>query len=78
VFIGRGAISARLCSHHQEGSKKEQFWGRFSWFVIGKTAQQLELESLLPEELQFYIHSWNKPGGELGKNLQVAAPGRER
>jgi hypothetical protein len=37
VYIGRGAISARLCSHGKEGSRKEQFWDRFSWFVTGKT-----------------------------------------
>ena len=30
VYIGRGAISAQLCSHGKEGSRKEQFWDRFS------------------------------------------------
>jgi hypothetical protein len=53
VYIGRGAISARLCSHGKEGSKKEQFWDRFSWFVVGKTASERELESLLLEALPF-------------------------
>ena len=47
VYIGRGAISAWLYSHGKEESRKEQFWGRFSWFVIGKTAAERELESLL-------------------------------
>lgn len=77
VYIGRGAISARLRSHGQEGSKKEQFWDRFSWFVIGKTASERELESLLLEALPFYVRSLNKQGGKLLKKLQVAAPSRE-
>ena len=77
VYIGRGAISARLRSHGKEGSKKEQFWDRFSWFVIGKTASERELESLLLEALPFYVRSLNKQGGKLGKKLQVAAPSRE-
>ena len=77
AYIGRGAISARLYSHGKEESRIEQFWGRFSWFVIGKTASERELESLLLEALPFYIHSLNKPGGKLGKKLQVAAPSRE-
>ena len=46
VYIGRGAISARLRSHGKEGSKKDQFRVRFSWFVIGKTAPERELASL--------------------------------
>ena len=77
VYIGRGAISARLRSHGKEGSKKEQFWDRFSWFVIGKTASERELESLLLEALPFYVRSLNKQVGKLGKKLQVAAPSRE-
>jgi hypothetical protein len=77
VYIGRGAISARLRSHGKEGSKKEQFWDRFSWFVIGKTASERELESLLLEALPFYVRSLNKQGGKLLKKLQVAAPSRE-
>ena len=40
VYIGRGAISARLLSHAKEGSKKEQFWDRFSWFVIGNAKRE--------------------------------------
>jgi hypothetical protein len=77
VYIGRGAISARLRSHGKEGSKKEQLWDRFSWFVIGKTASERELESLLLEALPFYVRSLNKHGGKLLKKLQVAAPSRE-
>ena len=77
VYIGRGAISARLRSHGKEGSKKEQFWDRFSWFVIGKTASERELESLLLEALPFYVRSLNKQVGKLGKKLQVAAPSGE-
>ena len=77
VYIGRGAISARLRSHGKEGSRKEQFWDRFSWFVIGKTASERELESLLLEALPFYVRSLNKQGGKLLKKLQVAAPSRE-
>jgi hypothetical protein len=77
VYIGRGAISARLRSHGKEGSRKEQFWDRFSWFVIGKTASERELESLLLEALPFYVRSLNKQGGKLAKKLQVAAPSRE-
>ena len=77
LYIGRGAISARLRSHGKEGSKKEQFWDRFSWFVIGKTASERELESLLLEALPFYVRSLNKQGGKLLKKLQVAAPSRE-
>jgi hypothetical protein len=53
VYIGRGAISARLCSRGQEGSRKEQFRDRFSWLVIGKTASQRELESWLLEGCRF-------------------------
>jgi len=77
VYLGLGAISARLCSRGQEGSGTEPFWGRFSWFVIGRTAPERELRSLLPEALPFYTHSLNKPGGKLGKKLQVAAPSRQ-
>jgi len=55
VYIGRGAISARLRNHGKEGAKKEQFWDRFSWLVIGKTASERGLESLLPEALPFYV-----------------------
>jgi hypothetical protein len=33
VYIGRGAISARLCSHGKEGSRKEQVPGPV--FVVG-------------------------------------------
>jgi hypothetical protein len=77
VYIGRGAISARLRTHGKEGSKKDQFWDRFSWFVIGKTASERELESLLLEALPFYVRSLNKQGGKLLKKLQVAAPSRE-
>ena len=67
----------RLRSHGKEGSKKDQFWDRFSWFVIGKTASERELESLLLEALPFYVRSLNKQGGKLLKKLQVAAPSRE-
>jgi hypothetical protein len=77
LYIGRGAISARLRSHGKEGSKKHQFWDRFSWFVIGKTASERELESLLLEALPFYVRSLNKQGGKLLKKLQVAAPSRD-
>jgi hypothetical protein len=77
VYIGRGAISARLRNHGKEGSKKDRFWDRFSWFVIGKTASERELESLLLEALPFYVRSLHKQGGKLLKKLQVAAPSRE-
>jgi hypothetical protein len=77
VYIGRGAISARLRSHGKEGSRKEQFWDRFSWFVIGKRESERELESLLLEALPFYVRSLNKQGGKLLKKLQMAAPSRE-
>jgi len=77
VHIGRGSIRARLRSHGKEGSKKEQFWDRFSWFVIGKTASERELESLLLEALPFYVRSLNKQGGKLLKRLQVAVPSKE-
>ena len=77
LYISRGAISMRLRSHGKEGSKKDQFWDRFSWFVIGKTASERELESLLLEALPFYVRSLNKQGGKLLKKLQVAAPSRE-
>ncbi len=77
VYIGRGAISSRLRSHAKEGSKKGQFWDRLSWFVIGKTETERELESLLLEALPFYVRSLNKQSGKLLKKLQVAAPSRE-
>jgi hypothetical protein len=77
VYIGRGAISARLLSHAKEGSKKEQFWDRFSWFVVGNSKQERELESLLLETLPFYVRSLNKQTGKLSRNLQVAAPNGE-
>ena len=57
VYIGRGAISARLLSHGKEGSKKDQFWDRFSWFVIAKKELERELEALLLEALPFYVRS---------------------
>ena len=77
VYIGRGAISARLRSHAKEGSKKEQFWDRFSWFVIGRAKSERELEALLLEALPFYVRSLNKQSGKLMKKLQVTAPSRE-
>ena len=76
VYIGRGAISARLRSHGKEGSKKEQFWDRFSWFVVDHAKQERELESLLLEALPFYVRS-DKQTGKLARKLQVAAPSRE-
>jgi len=77
VYIGRGAISARLRRHGKEGSKKEQFWDRFSWFVVDNAKQERELESLLLEALPFYVRSLNKQTGKLARKLQVAAPSRE-
>ena len=77
VYIGRGAISARLRSHGKEGSRKEQFWDRFSWFVVNNAKQERELESLLLEALPFYVRSLNKQTGKLPRKLQVAAPSRE-
>jgi len=77
VYIGRGALSARLLSHAKEGSKKEQFWDRFSWFVIGSAKRERELESLLLEALPFYVRSLNKQTGKLQRRLQVPAPSRE-
>jgi hypothetical protein len=70
-------MSARLRSHAKEGSKKEQFWDRFSWFVIGKAKLERELEALLLEALPFYVRSLNKQSGRLAKKLQVVAPSRE-
>jgi hypothetical protein len=67
VYIGRGAISARLRSHGKEGSRKEQFWDRFSWFVVDKREWEHELEALLLEALPFYVRSLNKQSGRLGK-----------
>ena len=77
VYIGRGAISARLRSHGKEGSKKEQFWDRFSWFVVDHPKQERELESLLLEALPFYVRSLNKQTGKLARQLQVPAASRE-
>ena len=77
VYIGRGAISARLLSHAKEGSRKEQFWDRFSWFVVGSTKQERELESLLLEALPFYVRSLNKQSGKLPRKLQIAAPSND-
>jgi hypothetical protein len=77
VYIGRGAMSALLRSHAKEGSRKEQFWDRFSWFVIGKAKPERELEALLLEALPFYVRSLNKQSGRLAKKLQVVAPSRE-
>jgi hypothetical protein len=77
VYIGRGAISARLRSHGKEGSRKEQFWDRFSWFVVNNAKQERELESLLLEALPFYVRSLNKQTGKLSRKLQVAVPSRE-
>lgn len=77
VYIGRGAISARLASHGKEGSKKEQFWDRFSWFVVGNSKHERELESLLLEALPFYVRSLNQQTGKLARRLQVAAPSSE-
>jgi hypothetical protein len=77
VYIGRGAISSRLRIHAKQGSRKDQFWDRFSWFVVGKTACERELESLLLEALPFYVRSLNKQSGKLLQKLRVAAPSRE-
>jgi len=77
VYIGRGAISSRLLSHAKEGSKKEQFWDRFSWFVVGNSKPERELESLLLEALPFYVRSLNKQTGKLSRKLQIGAPSGE-
>ena len=70
LYIGRGAISARLLSHAKEGSKKEQFSDRFSWFVVGNSKQERELESLLLEALPFYVRSLNQPTGKLSRKCR--------
>ena len=77
VYIGRGAISARLLSHAKEGSRKEQFWDRFSWFVVNNAKRERELESLLLEALPFYVRSLNKQSGKLLRKFEVVAPSRE-
>jgi hypothetical protein len=77
VYIGRGSISIRLRSHGREGSKKDQFWDRFSWFVVGKRELEHELEALLLEALPFYVRSLNQQSGRLPKKNRVAAPGNE-
>jgi hypothetical protein len=77
VYIGRGAISARLLSHAKEGSKKEQFWDRFSWFVVGNAKRERELESLLLEALPFYVRTLNRQTGKLPRRLEIPAPSRE-
>jgi hypothetical protein len=70
LYIGRGAISARLLSHAKEGSKKEQFSDRFSWFVVGNSKQERELESLLLEALPFYVRSLNQQTGKLSRKCR--------
>lgn len=77
VYIGRGAIAARLRSHNREGSKKDQFWDRFSWFAIGNAGYEKELESLLLEALPFYVRSLNKQSGKLPKKKLMKAASDE-
>jgi hypothetical protein len=70
VYIGRGMIFSRLKQHSHEVSRKNQYWDRFSWFVVANTKHERELESLLLEALPFYVRSLNKQGGKLSrKNL---------
>jgi hypothetical protein len=76
VYVGRGEISARLRSHGKEGSRKEQVWDRFSWFVVNNGKPERELESLPLEALPFYVRSLNKQTDKLVRKLQVAAPSR--
>src|SRR5215510_2574738 len=71
VYIGRGVIRARLISHGKEGSRKEQFWDLFSWFVVGKLKQEREIETLLLVDLPFYVRSLNKKTGKLPPKLYV-------
>jgi hypothetical protein len=70
VYIGRGALGARLLSHAKEGSKKEQFGDRFSWFVVGNSKQERELEALPLEALPFYVRSLNKQKGNCRANCR--------
>jgi hypothetical protein len=77
VYIRRGAISARLLSHAKEGSKNEEFWDRFSWFVVGNSKQESELEPLQLEALPFYVRSLNQQMGKLSYKMQVVAPDGE-
>lgn len=75
VYIGRGHIISRLKKHSSEASRKNEYWDRFSWFVIGKTRTERELESLLLEVLPFYVRSLNKQTGKLprkGRQLHLS------
>ena len=72
AYIGRGAMSPRLRNHAKEGSKKEQFWDPFSWFVIGKAKSEREREALLLEALPFYVRSLKKAEWKI---VQKAAGG---
>jgi len=74
VYIGRGMMSSRLKQHSHEVSRKNQYWDRFSWFVVANTKYERELESLLLEALPFYVRSLNKQTGRLPrKNLHKHA-----
>jgi hypothetical protein len=69
-YIGRGMMFSRLKQHSREVSRKNQYWDRFSWFVVANTKYERELESLLLEALPFYVRSLNKQTGKLPrKNL---------
>jgi hypothetical protein len=77
VYIGRGNVYARLRKHSSEVSRKNQYWDRFSWFVIGKTQMERDLETLLLEALPFYVRSLNKQSGKLPRKGRHKPPSNE-
>jgi hypothetical protein len=77
VYIGRGNVHARLRKHSSEVSRKNQYWDRFSWFVIGKMQTERDLETLLLEALPFYVRSLNKQSGKLPRAGRHKPPSNE-
>lgn len=77
VYIGRGMIFSRLKQHSNEVSRKDQYWDRFSWFVVGNTKNEREMESLLLEALPFYVRSLNKQTGKLPRKGLQKHPSNE-
>jgi hypothetical protein len=77
VYIGRGAISARLCSRGKEGSRKEPVLGAVFVLRDRENSIAARVGIIVAGGAAVYIPSLNKPGGKLGKKLRVAAPSRE-
>jgi len=71
MYIGKGQIARRVNGHARPGASKSKYWDYFSWFVLGNSRFESELEVVLLRSLPFYVRSLNRQTGSLGKKNRV-------